>query len=76
MIKEKNKSNLNISKVKSLPKRLIKVSGKIDPSILMYDNYMPPVSESLARELEEAMLSFKRNKKTYTSDEVFKSLGL
>ncbi len=71
MIKEKSKSTI-LSKTSS--KRSSRIAKKIDPSILMYDNFTPPISESLARELDEALLSFK--KKTYSSDEVFKLLNI
>lgn len=73
MIKEKSKI-ITPTKTSSNSKKSIGTVGKIDPSILMYDNYTPPISESLARELDEALLSFK--KKTYSSDEVFKLLNI
>lgn len=73
MTKEKSKI-ITLTKTSSNSKKSIRTVGKIDSSILMYDNYTPPISESLARELDEALLSFK--KKTYNSDEVFKLLNI
>lgn len=72
MIKEKSKI-ITPTKNSSNSKKSIGAVGKIDSSILMYDNYTPPISESLAKELDEAILEADDvSSKSYTLREIFK----